>query len=471
MKKPSRLTITLSIAALLIILALASYPRLLSQFYLYRASEMLDRAWRNANWIPCEDLDVLKNESKTAANLAVGYSSRALAFAPAQNRARLLLARAYCLSSDPKQAARQYQEYLTTSSDQYLVWAEMGFALQESGRYDDAVAAWNQAGYSSSDFFEIGEACFRAENFDCAVNWYQRVILLDPNNAAAYRGLGASLLAEGDINAALDAYQSAIDLGGASAVIELSQIYQDQNEFEQAARLLSNALAEFPDTVERLSWYESLGSIYTKLDRSEAAYQLYQQAVNEFPQQAHFLVELAYASWSATGDQVEAVKIAEKLLDFERSRALGNFVIGDLYYLSKQYLRAEEYFKVAIQANPDVRAWHWKRSINFREASLFGRAVEVSQVMVDQFPDFLPSYTELARNLLNAGHIEQAVSTVDQYLAHFSEVDFFAWVLAGDIYNAAGKKFQALAAFQQALQKNPNNAYVQNQIELLEAQP
>jgi TonB family protein len=88
-----------------------------------------------------------------------------------------------------------------------------GDAHFDAGRYDDAIAAYQQAinlypRYAEA-YLNLGDALKELKRYDEAVNAYQEAIKLNPNNGDAYNGLSDTYEALGRRSEAADAQRRA----------------------------------------------------------------------------------------------------------------------------------------------------------------------------------------------------------------------------------------------------------------------
>ena len=123
-------------------------------------------------------------------------------------------------------------------------------------------------------FFALGEAYRVSGRVEQATQAYRQAITLDPKEQRSYSALSALLVSQGDLDGAIALLEPAIDRipGQPSLLNSLAVVYSRKQRFDDALRLLSDAVRINPD--EPLSWLNLGVSLEATNDRkgAEAAY-------------------------------------------------------------------------------------------------------------------------------------------------------------------------------------------------------
>lgn len=129
----------------------------------------------------------------------------------------------------------------------------LGRAYSNLNRYDDAIAAYQQAieidpAYSYA-YNGLGVVYSHLDRHDEAIAAYQQAIKIDPAYSNAHTGLGSVYRALSRHDEAMAAYQQAIDIDPANANphISLGNVYHDLSRYEEAIAAFERAIELNPD--------------------------------------------------------------------------------------------------------------------------------------------------------------------------------------------------------------------------------
>lgn len=138
---------------------------------------------------------------------------------------------------DPGQETAPPSEYRKA-----LLWRAMRGLRYESGRVEidePAAATIARRGTRAQAMseYERGETLLRRNMRIQAIEAHTRAVLIAPDEAALYEGLGAALLAKGKTPEAVAAYRTALDRDSQNlaARLGLADALQRQRQFEEAA--------------------------------------------------------------------------------------------------------------------------------------------------------------------------------------------------------------------------------------------
>ena len=165
--------------------------------------------------------------------------------------------------------------------DMRAKWFGEGKVLQKTGRYEEAVQAYEQAIQLDSSFAAAyqgrGAALFHLKHYEEALQAYEQAMSLDPGFALAFYSKGVTLEKLKRYEEALQAYEQLIRLapnalayqGKGTALSRLEQYEEAVQAYEQAMRLDPNS-SQAP---------YGKGVALEKLKRYEEALQAYEQAI------------------------------------------------------------------------------------------------------------------------------------------------------------------------------------------------
>ncbi len=166
-------------------------------------------------------------------------------------------------------------------------------------------------------FYQMGNEYFEKGDYDKAIEYYTRAILLNPLFSEAYfaRALCFYKLREYD-KAAKD-YQRALELDPKNPVIynNLGDVYYRKEDYVTAIKYYEKAIMLNPNYMKA---YYNAGLAYASLEKYDKAIEYFQKVIElkpDFPEAYHVLA-LAY---EYSGDLENAIKYYEKALELDPS--------------------------------------------------------------------------------------------------------------------------------------------------------
>ncbi len=179
---------------------------------------------------------------------ATHYFLRGLQSAPKSAYGRLGLAEAYGVRGMDAEALREYQKVYAADSTNIDAMIGIGQAQIRGGNYATAEHILEKALAHSPDnplvLTRLADAYFARDRSTEAAAYYRRAIQIDEDNADAYLGLGKVLEANGDLDAAEEALQSALLHApkNAEAMYRLGTVYLGKNEKTRARAYFEMAM-------------------------------------------------------------------------------------------------------------------------------------------------------------------------------------------------------------------------------------
>ena len=132
----------------------------------------------------------------------------------------------------------------------------MGNALQDQGKLDKAIEAYNKAISLKPDYAEaysnMGNALQVQGKLDEAIEAYNKALSLKPNNAIIYNNMGNALQDQDKLDEAIEAYNKAISLKPdyAEAYSNMGNALQVQGKLDEAIEAYNKALSLKPDDAD-----------------------------------------------------------------------------------------------------------------------------------------------------------------------------------------------------------------------------
>jgi len=191
----------------------------------------------------------------------------------------------------------------------------LGAALRAAGRLDDAVARYRQALELKPDFasasYNLANALLEQGKSADSADSFRRSLEANPNSVEAHNNLGIALAQKGDTAGAMNEFRAALALDERSvhAHRNLGNMLYDMGRRDEALQHLERAVAIAPD--EPAAVYD-IGTILLSEQRFAAAAARFELALKIKPDwaEAHNNLGIALASQG---------KLAEALKQFERA--------------------------------------------------------------------------------------------------------------------------------------------------------
>jgi tetratricopeptide (TPR) repeat protein len=229
--------------------------------------------------------------------------------------------------------------------DVSILLPHLGFAYQELGQYDKAIAAFEEARrLAPSDPAVAGyltDAHLAAKRYGAAADVSKAALKQHPNDLRLTRLHARALRLSGKTDQGIAILEEAVKNHSEEplAYISLAQIYSDADRGAEAVRVLQNAQTRFP-TVNAIAF--ELGTVFDKQKKFSEAEAAFQQVLTRDPENATALNYLGYML-AERGERLdESVAYLKKALQIEPEN--GSFLdsLGWAYFKADKLLLAEQ---------------------------------------------------------------------------------------------------------------------------------
>lgn len=330
----------------------------------------------------------------------------------------------------------------------------------------------------ASELVQLAIQASSAQDWAKAADLYQKAIRLEPNNAGLYNNLGVALRRKGDLKGAATAYQKALDLdpGLDTAYLNLTIALLSGQQWAEAVATVQKAKPQLPGDPD-LFLYEGLA--YEKLQQWVKAVQAYESYVQRSPDALGYY-RLAISHWQV-GDgsrAAEAFRRAARLdpsvgiYSSEAGRALAKLGINE---------EAATLLRRLPQDWPDptdftvlARLAYQLNELGVAETAV-QTAFQKADTSLSDSPESIQNNSQVSAALLNdAGVLKSSTdpAIATRYLqAAAAKVDggqgsirtgAIAYTNLGEVYLAQEQLDLALAAAQEAVQRDPTLPQAQN---------
>ena len=298
-------------------------------------------------------------------------------------------------------AMKLYQATLEKNPDSSMAHNNLGFALLQAGRPQEAMGHFEQALRVTPDYFDarnnLGFALLEAGRPQEASTHVEQALRIEPNSPQANYNMGRVLFQTGRLQEAIEYDQRAVrlkpdfpeaqyDLGVALA--QAGQLQEAIGHYQQALRLK-------PDYPEA---HYNLGTALVRARQLQDAIEHYQQALQLKPDYAEAHNNLGGVLFE-TGRPQEAIAQYEQALRLKPDFPEAHSNLGRALLQARQLHEAIEHFQRAVQLTPDSPEAHNDLGVALTDAGQLQDAIGHFQQALQLKPDYSNARSNLQEAL------------------------------------------------------------------------
>ncbi|KAI0063142.1 TPR-like protein, partial [Artomyces pyxidatus] len=361
-------------------------------------------------------------------------------------------------------------------------WLVIGHVAEQMGDLEHADTAYGNAlrhnPLSIPGLTQVAGIARIKENYPTAVDYFQRVLALQPDNGEIWSALGHCYLMQDDLQKAYSAYQHALyslpnpkenpklwygigilyDRYGSldnaeeafSSVLKMDQefdksnevlfrlgiIYKQQTKYDESLRCFDRILRNPPSPLANADIWFQIGHVYEQQGDHARAREAYERVVNENPVHAKVLQQLGWLyhqDGPTFQNQDMAIQYLTKSLEADPSDAQSWYLLGRAYMAGQKYNKAYEAYQQAVYRdgrNPT-----------------FWCSIGVLYFQINQYRDALDAYSRAIR--------------INPYIPE-------VWFDLGSLYESCNNQIgDAIDAYARAAELDPTNAAITQRLQLL----
>jgi serine/threonine-protein kinase len=288
---------------------------------------------------------------------AAEYAQAALAIDAADASVHMSLARLKQKSGQLADAIHELRIAVQLTPDSDDAHRMLGYLLSQRAEHDEATRELQHAvslrPYFWNNHYILGHAYYNARRYGDAIASFKRVTDLQPNFANGFVMLGASHERAGAIEQAIGNYEHAARLGeSATAYANLGALYLISGRHDAA--LSAYQIAIDKDSSSPVIW-QNFGDVYARLGRRADALRAYRTAVGLLekqlatnPRDAGAIIALGLCE-AKLGHQVRAEQRAAEAFALQPKDAEVLYKRAAVYAVLKQRQRALDSLRAAIE--------------------------------------------------------------------------------------------------------------------------
>ena len=222
-----------------------------------------------------------------------------------------------------------YRRALELKPDYAEAHNNLGVALKDQGKLDEAVACYRRALELKPDYAEahynLGNALKDQGKLDEAVACYRRALELKPDYAEAHNNLGVALKDQGKLDEAVACYRRALELKPdyAEAHNNLGVAFKDQGKLDEAVACYRRALELKPDYAEA---HNNLGVAFKDQGKLDEAVACFRRALELKPDFAAAHSNLVYTQMFCPGYDAQTLYEEHRRWNRQHAEPLEKFI-------------------------------------------------------------------------------------------------------------------------------------------------
>jgi tetratricopeptide (TPR) repeat protein len=294
-------------------------------------------------------------------------------------------------------AIREYEELLKLKPNMVEVRVNLGAALADSGRFDDAIAQYRLALPDVADKnpirLNMGLAYYKKGDLESASREFEAVHKVRPEDAQVAILLGDSevRLARGEEAVAMLSSMEAANAANPDFEYVLGTALLQAGKRREGAQTLSK-LAEQTHSADA---YLLAGSTFLDLNDFEHARTDLEAALRLKPDLPH-IYTLTGMARDQTGDQAAAEPAFHEALRQDPTDFNANLYLGSILYKRRSMDEAKQYLDRALQLNPTSSMARYEVAMWNSTSGHYEEAVRGLEDVTRTDPNWLEPHVELA---------------------------------------------------------------------------
>ncbi|PTX14595.1 tetratricopeptide repeat protein [Pontibacter mucosus] len=323
----------------------------------------------------------------------------------------------------------------------------------------------------SEAMFLDGMKYFVLEDYQQALQLFQKAYTITPNNAALNYKIGETYLQMGQAKLAMPFAQAAVKLEKSNAYyyLLLAQLHTEQQQYDSAAQAFNDLLANVPNSNEYLF---NLADLYLSQSRYEDALKTYDRIEKEFGEMEQLLVNRQQI-YLRQKNVDKAIAEGEKLLKAYPNEIRYFLAQAELYNAARRTDDAVNTLNRALRLEPGNAFAHLMLSDLYRQKGnpeeserQVKQAFSSAELDIDTKVRIL---VDFIRQLPNPQIEAVALELVDLTIEKHPE-EAKAYAVAADLQTIVGKKQIARDNYLKAVKLDDSHFKIWQQIVLLDAE-
>ena len=417
------------------------------------------------------------SEQQSTVKLAVTQLQEIVRLDPSDSESAIWLARLYRLSNQHDQAAQVLRGVLARDPENEGAVQQLTQLLLDENKPDEAIVLLQQILQSAPTaglYDQLGDSYMQLQDPARAEQAYRHAVEMEPDQSNHHQGLAQSLFDQEKYSEALAEYQKLAEMepDEPDHYLKLSEIYRQLHQLDKAEQQVLHAKELAPGSLEVIY---SEATIYESEGRYDDAIRVLSDAVAEVKGQTEvspsrrrtlaILFQLLGQLYREADNVPAAINTFEEMVKLgpEEDRRADVLII-DTYRANRDLPHAFQEAKSALQKYPDDRGLAISEALLYGENNQADQAVQTLKPLLKNSSDDVEIYLDLAQVYQQSqryNDAEQAIHGAEKLVEHPADREMIGFLLGG-IYERQKKYDQAEQVFKGVLAINPRNAPVLN---------
>jgi len=417
------------------------------------------------------------SEQLSTINLAIGQLSEIFRLDPSDVESGAWLARLYRLSNQDDRAEQVLRSVLAVDSENKDAAEQLAQLLIDRNNAAAAIALLGDflERAPNADLYDrLGDAYAQTQDAGRAQQAYQRAVELEPDQASHRHHLAQSLYDQGQDHEALDQYLKLVELEPdvANNYVRLSEIYRHLHQLDKAEQQVALAKERAPGNLEVIY---NQAAIYQDQGRFDDAVRVLSDAVAELKAQVEFtpgrrrslaiLYQLLGQLYRDEENYSAAVNTFDEMVRLGPEEDLrARMLIIDTYRAGHDLPHAFEEAQKALGEHPSDRGLVISQALLYGENKQPDKAAKALKPLLNNSSGDLEIYMDLAQVFAQGRRFndaEQALHSAEKVADRPADKEMIGFLLGG-VFERQKKYDQAELAFKGVLAINARNAATLN---------
>ena len=303
--------------------------------------------------------------------------------------------------------------------------------------------------------FLIGNIYFQQDRFDEALAEYKKAVTLHPKFRRAWRNIGMVHVRQGQLEQAIPALTTVIELGGNDAVTYglLATAYNTAGNYLSAESAYHMAILLDPSAID---WKLGLARSFFQQERYYETIAVCKRLLEKYPDRADLWL-LQAGSYMGLKQPLKAAEIYELVIQLGYANPAILIQLGNIYAQQDLYDMAVNAYLQALQQNPEQVMSH---AVKLADTLVTRGALQETKALIEfiqqQYPDQIsPQARQNIRKLqarlaVAFGTETEEDVTLLRKIAETNPLDGEALILLGQHSLRTGDKEQAIFYYERA---------------------
>lgn len=304
-----------------------------------------------------------------------------------------------------KNSIELYSHTLETTKNNYIAHNNIGLALAEERRFDEAIANYNEAirilPVYYSAYNNRGLAYDAAGQYQQAIESYNQAIRIRPDDFAAYVNRGNTYTSMEQYQSAIQDFNTAIRLqpGCIQAYSNIGNIYIKLGQYQSAIENFNTAIRQKPDIAYFYIWR---GNVYFDLNQYQSAYNDFSKAIQLNPNSADAYSNRG-AVYAKSGQYQLAINDFNKTISINPDYTKAYINRAAIYGMLNQYHDVIKNLSEVLRLKPDDAAMYYNRGFAYAKTGQYNSAIDDFNTAAYLKKDYVEAYKDRGILYLNQG--------------------------------------------------------------------